>query len=63
MHSFDEEGSQPDFDYPRLFQMIVASGYEGILAIEWEGKALEPVPGVLASKTLIESSLAAALEG
>lgn len=60
MHSFDEAGKQPDFDYTRLMKMIVASDYKGILAIEWEGKKLEPVPGVLASKKLIERSLVAA---
>ena len=58
MHSFDESGKQPDFNYLRLMKMIKQSKYEGILAIEWEGSALEPVPGVLASKKLIEKSLA-----
>lgn len=59
MHSFDKEGNQPDFDYPRLMKMIRQSKYKGILAIEWEGSALEPVPGVLTSKKLIEESLKA----
>ena len=45
MHSFDKEGNQPDFDYPRLMKMIKQSKYKGILAIEWEGRALEPIPG------------------
>jgi len=60
MHSFDKNGNQPDFDYPRLMKMIKGSKYKGILAIEWEGSALEPIPGVKASKKLIERSLAAA---
>lgn len=59
MHSFDKEGNQPDFDYPRLMKMIKQSKYKGILAIEWEGSALKPVPGVQASKKLIERSLQA----
>ena len=57
MHSFDKNGNQPDFDYPRLMKMIKQSAYKGILAIEWEGSALEPVAGVKASKKLIEQSL------
>ena len=57
MHSFDNQGNQPDFDYPRLMKMIKQSKYEGILAIEWEGSALKPIPGVKASKKLIEQSL------
>jgi sugar phosphate isomerase/epimerase len=60
MGNFDESGNQPDFDYPRLMKMIVESDYRGILAIEWEGKILEPIPGVIASQKLIESSLRAA---
>lgn len=60
MHSFDATGNQPNFDYPRLIKSIVASDYRGILAIEWEGNELEPIPGVLASKKLIEKSLKAA---
>ncbi len=58
MHSFDKDGNQPDFDYPRLMKMIKQSDYKGILAIEWEGSALKPIPGVLASQKLIEKSLA-----
>ncbi|MEM7700144.1 MAG: TIM barrel protein [Verrucomicrobiota bacterium] len=57
MHSFDESGNQPDFDYPRLVKMISDSDYSGYLAIEWEGKKLEPVPGVKASRAIIERSL------
>lgn len=60
MHSFDKNGNQPDFNYPRLMKMIKGSKYKGILAIEWEGSALEPIPGVKASKKLIQRSLAAA---
>ncbi len=57
MHSFDEAGAQPDFDYTRLMKIIVESDYKGIVAVEWEGKKLDPIPGVLASKALIEKSL------
>ena len=60
MHSFDEAGNQPDFDYDKLIKIIVKSDYKGILAVEWEGRKLKPVPGVLASKALIEKSLKAA---
>lgn len=57
MHSFDEEGNQPVFDYPRLMKMISKSAYSGYLAIEWEGKVLSPVEGVKASQALIAGSL------
>ena len=57
MHSFDQDGNQPDFNYPRLMKMIKQSKYKGILAIEWEGSVLKPIAGVKASKKLIEKSL------
>ena len=57
MHSFDKDGNQPDFDYKRLMKMIKQSKYKGILAIEWEGSALQPIPGVKASQKLIKRSL------
>ena len=60
MHSFDEQGLQPHFDYDKLMKMIVTSDYKGYLAIEWEGSALKPVAGVKASKALIIKSLASA---
>ena len=58
MHSFDANGKQPDFDYDRLAKMIVDSKYKGYIAIEWEGKALKPVPGVKASQKLVIESFA-----
>ena len=60
MHSVDKNGDQPDFDYPRLMKKSKQAESKGIIAIEWEGSALEPVAGVKASKKLIEKSLAAA---
>ena len=59
MHSFDDKGLQPDFDYGRLAKMITASDYKGYIAIEWEGRNLKPVEGVLASKKLILDSFTA----
>jgi hypothetical protein len=40
-------------------KIIATAGFKGIVAIEWEGKKLEPVAGVHASKKLIERALAA----
>lgn len=61
MHSFDAAGNQPDFDYDRLMKMIVKSKYKGIIAIEWEGSKLKPIPGVKASQKLLAKSIANAL--
>lgn len=56
MHSFDENGKQPDFDYDRLSKMIIESNYKGYITIEWEGRALKPVEGVKASQKLLLES-------
>ena len=58
-HEFDAAGNQVEFDYFRLMKIIAAAGFKGIVAIEWEGKKLDPVAGVHASKRLIERALAA----
>ena len=59
MHSFDDSGNQPDFDYERLMKIIAAANYRGIISIEWEGSKLKPIEGVKASKMLLEKSIAA----
>jgi L-ribulose-5-phosphate 3-epimerase len=58
-HEFDAAGNQVEFDYFRLMKIIATAGFKGIVAIEWEGKKLDPVAGVHASKRLIERALAA----
>ncbi len=58
-HEFDAAGNQIEFDYFRLMKIVAAAGFRGIVAIEWEGKKLDPVAGVHASKKLIERALAA----
>lgn len=55
---FDEAGNQIRFDYDRLFRIIADAGFSGIVAIEWEGKQLDPVAGVTASHRLLQRVLA-----
>jgi sugar phosphate isomerase/epimerase len=58
-HEFDAAGNQVEFDYFRLMKIVAAARFRGIVAIEWEGKKLDPVAGVHASKKLIERACAA----
>ena len=58
-HEFDASGNQVEFDYFRLMRIVVEAGFRGIVALEWEGKGMEPVAGVHASKKLVERALAA----
>ena len=53
-YEFTEDGMSLDFDYTRLMQSIVESGFKGIVAIEYEGHGLAPVEGVKATQSLLD---------
>ena len=55
-HNFDEQGHETGFDYFALLKAIYESGFNGIIAIEYEGRKLPPAAGVLATKSLIEKA-------
>jgi len=52
--NFDQAGNEPDIDYYRLFRMIKASGFRGIVGIEWEGNSKSEDDGIMATKVLLE---------
>lgn len=52
-HAFDEEGLELQTDYPKQFQMMVDSGFDGIVLIEFEGKKSE-VEGIKATQKLLQ---------
>lgn len=54
-HDIDADGSPKEFDYPRLMQIVRESGFEGIVAIEYEGSNLGPVEGVKTVQQTLES--------
>ena len=45
-------------DYKKMLKIVIDSGYEGWLGIEYEGGKLDEFAGIKASRTLIEKSLA-----
>ena len=66
--SFNAEGEETNTDFKRMIQLIQAAGFEGYMAIEYEGgfmsmiggnsaDHLPPKEGVLATKKLIEKYL------
>lgn len=57
-HDFDSNGHEERFDYHRLIGAVKKSGFQGIVAIEYEGSHLPPLEGVLATKQLISKCLA-----
>ncbi|MEM9161269.1 MAG: TIM barrel protein, partial [Verrucomicrobiota bacterium] len=54
-HEFSEDGESREFDYSKLMKSVVDSGFNGIVAIEYEGKELGPVEGVKATRALLEN--------
>lgn len=52
--NFNPDGLERDIDYPRLFEIVKASGYRGYIGIEWEGDSLDEPTGILKTKKLLE---------
>jgi sugar phosphate isomerase/epimerase len=53
-HDFDENGNEINTDYLRMMKIVVDAGYRGYVGIEYEGRNLSEVDGVLATKRLLE---------
>lgn len=54
-YNFNPDGQERDLDYPRLLEIVKASGYRGYVGIEWEGQSLDEPTGVLLTKKLLEN--------
>lgn len=59
-YAFDENGNETSMDYYKLIQIVKDSGYEGYIDVEFEGPEADPIPGILATKKLIEEAATAA---
>ena len=53
-HDFDANGNETGTDYQRMFKMIKAAGWKGIVGIEYEGSRLSEDEGIRATKALLE---------
>ena len=51
---FDAAGNCVETDYPKMFGIIKASGFKGIVGIEYEGDKLSEDDGIRKTKTLLE---------
>jgi hypothetical protein len=58
-HDFDESGNEIHTDFGKMMDIIVDSGYKGYLGVEYEGKNLGEVEGILKTKALLEKTIAA----
>ncbi len=53
---FDNNGSEINFDYKKLFTIIKDSGFRGYVGIEYEGKKHSPEEGIRLTKALLEKT-------
>ncbi|MDR2285230.1 MAG: sugar phosphate isomerase/epimerase [Sphingobacterium sp.] len=51
---FDDKGNEAVIDYARMMEIVKKAGYKGYVGIEYEGKDLSEIDGILATKALLE---------
>lgn len=54
-HEFDAEGNEIHTDYPKMMRIVVDSGYNGYVGIEFEKDAIPKFEGVRLTKALLEN--------
>lgn len=52
--NFDAAGNCVETDYPKMFNIIKASGFKGIVGVEYEGEKLSEEEGIRKTKALLE---------
>ncbi|MCG8598705.1 MAG: sugar phosphate isomerase/epimerase [Verrucomicrobiales bacterium] len=58
-HDFDEQGNEIHTDFGKMMEIVVDSGYEGYIGVEYEGRELGEVEGIKKTKALLEKVIAA----
>ena len=53
-NSFDHEGNDTQTDYYKMIKIVLDSGYDGYIGIEYEGNEPGEMEGILATKELLE---------
>ncbi len=53
-NEFDEEGNETKSDFYKMLKIVKEAGYTGYIGIEYEGRVLSEVEGVMATKKLLE---------
>ena len=54
-HSFDSEGKETNTDFDRMIGIVLSSGYNGYIGIEFEGSEVDEVQGVKLTKNLLKT--------
>ena len=53
-HSFDWKGNETNTDYKKMISIVLSSGYNGYIGIEFEGSEVDEIEGVKLTKKLME---------
>ena len=53
-HSFDWKGNEINTDYSKMINIVLSSGYNGYIGIEFEGSEVDEMEGVKLTKKLME---------
>ncbi|QDU64159.1 Xylose isomerase-like TIM barrel [Planctomycetes bacterium Pan216] len=53
-HDFDEDGNETHTDYMKMLKIVLDAGYHGYVGVEYEGKKLPEVEGIIATRKLLE---------
>ncbi|MEZ6089586.1 MAG: sugar phosphate isomerase/epimerase family protein [Pirellulaceae bacterium] len=53
-YAFDDQGNEANLDYARLMDIVLSTGYDGWVGIEWEGGTPDEYEGIRLSKKLLE---------
>jgi len=53
-NDFDDQGNETQTDYYKMIKIVLESGYDGYIGIEYEGNKLGEMDGILATKQLLE---------
>ena len=53
-HSFDGKGNETNTDYKKMISIVLSSGYNGYIGIEFEGNEVDEIKGVKLTKKLME---------
>ncbi len=51
---FDAKGNESTIDYRQMLQIVKDAGYRGFIGIEYEGKTLGEIQGIMKTKALLE---------
>ena len=53
-NDFDDQGNETHTDYYKMIKIVLESGYDGHIGIEYEGNKLDEMDGIQATKQLLE---------